>query len=32
VTSLRLHAPDGAELATLLTEPGLRDPAWGRAP
>jgi len=31
-TSLRLYAPDGAELGTLLTEPALRDPAWGRAP
>ena len=31
-TSLRLFGPAGAELATLLTEPDLGDPDWGRAP
>lgn len=31
-TSLRLYGPDGAELGTLLTEPDLRTPNWGRAP
>jgi hypothetical protein len=30
--SLRLFGSDGASLATLLTEPDLRDPDWGRAP
>ena len=31
-TALRLFGSDGAELGTLLTEPDLRAPDWGRAP
>lgn len=31
-TALRLFGQDGSDLGELLSEPGLRDPDWGRTP